>query len=378
MSACARPSRPRAGLALGGIAAAVALGLAGPGSARAAEPAAPPTACGRAGGLGFVCGAQNPEDLALVPGTRWLVATGFAPGAGLKLVDTRAKTLRRAYDGAAAQVRFDRKTYAQCPGAPDATLFNAQGLHLRPKGHGRSRLYVANHGGREAIEVFDVDARGAAPRLTWIGCLPMPAGYAANSVSTFSDGTVLATVLTRPGTTITDYVKGAITGGVYEWAPGATAFRLLPGTELPGNNGIETSRDDRQFYVVAFGWHAIVVYARAHTARPLRTVEAPDFMPDNIHWDGARLVAAGMRLDEPACGGRRKIVGGVADMMFCHRGYVAAVFDPAAGRFHALVEDGPNPAFNAVSTAVTVGDELWFGAFRSDRLAYRRLTPDRP
>jgi hypothetical protein len=370
MSACARTSDRAGQLALAAAFATFAL----TGSA-AAEPAGPPTAaCGPSGELGFVCGAENPEDLAVIPGTRWLIATGFAPGAGLKLVDTRAKTLRPWYRAEPTQVQPDRKAYAQCMGPPDPMLLNIQGLHLRSRRNGALTLYAANHGGREAIEVFAVDAKPPEPRLTWIGCLPMPDGYAANSVSTYPDGTVLATVLTRPGTTITDYVKGGITGGVYQWAPGDAAFRLLPGTELPGDNGIETSRDGKQFYVVAFGWHSIVVYSRADTRTPLKRVEAPDFMPDNIHWDGDRLLAAGMRLDEPACGGRRQVIDGVADMMFCHRGYVAAEFDPAAGRFRTLTDSGPNPAFNAVSTAVSVGDELWFGAFRSDRIAYRRLT----
>src|SRR6185295_19389283 len=103
----------------------------------------------------------------------------------------------------------------------------------------------------------------------WIGCIEMPAATPANSVATYSDGTVLASVLTHPGTSITDFVRGDATGGVYEWRPGEAAFRLLPGTRLPGNNGIETSPDDREFYVVAFGSHAVVIYARDDTSQPL-------------------------------------------------------------------------------------------------------------
>ena len=366
-----RVSSRRAGLARA-IAVAL-LVLLIPGGAAAKPGAGEPSHCGPSGELGFICGAENPEDLARIPGTPWLIATGFAPGSGLKLVDTRAGSLKPWFTGAASQVRPDRRRFAQCSGPPDPGLLNIQGLHLRREAQGGLTLYGANHGGREAIEIFDVDA-AAEPRLTWIGCLPMPPGYAANSVTTYPDGTVLATVLTRPGTTITDYVRGAITGGVFQWAPGDTAFHLLPGTELPGNNGIEASRDGTQFYVVAFGWHSILVYSRADTTKPLKRIEAPDFMPDNIHWDGDRLISAGMRLDEPACGGRRRIVEGVADMMFCHRGYVAAEFDPSAGVFRTIVYSGPNADFNAVSTAVTVGDELWLGAFRSDRIAYRRLS----
>jgi hypothetical protein len=59
---------------------------------------------------------------------------------------------------------------------------------LRPGENGHSTLYVAAHGGREAIEVFGVDANGAQPVLTWTGCVLMPEGMVANGVASFSDG----------------------------------------------------------------------------------------------------------------------------------------------------------------------------------------------
>jgi hypothetical protein len=115
-------------------------------------------------------------------------------------------------------------------------------------------------------------------RCSWRGCLPLPPGQVANSVGVFADGTVLVTVLTRPGTAIADFVQGRVTGGVWQWQPGERGFTLLPGTELPGNNGIETDPDQRHFYVVAFGWHAVVVYDRRDTAHPLARIVAADFM----------------------------------------------------------------------------------------------------
>jgi hypothetical protein len=230
-----------------------------------------------------------------------------------------------------------------------------------------------NHGGRESIEIFDIETGRGPPHLTWRGCLPMPHGLVGNSVATWSDGTVL----TRPGTGIADFVHGRRTGGVYEWRPGGAGFRLIPGTELPGNNGLETSPDDRFFYVVAFGWHSILIYARAHPAEPVRTVLASDFMPDNIHWSGKRLLTAGMHLREPACGGLRRIVGGVADPMACHRGYVVAELDPRTGKLATIVDAGPDPLFNGVSTASIAGGLLWIGSYQADRIAYRPLTGPR-
>ncbi len=282
--------------------------------------------------------------------------------------------MRRWYSGAPDQNALDNRTFPDCDSPPDPALFNAQGLSLRATQSAQHTLHVVNHGGREAVEIFAVDATGEEPVLAWKGCVLVPQGHAANSVATYSDGTILVTVLTRPGTTITDFWRGEITGGVYEWRPGESGFHLLPGTELPGNNGIETSRDDRWFYVVAFGWRSVVVFARGNTGKPLGSAQAPGFMPDNIHWDGDRLITAGMQYDEPACGGIRKIVNGKADDMRCHRGYTVAEFDPATLSYRIIAYAEPNPAFNGVSAATIVDDELWLGSYQADRVAMRPLS----
>ena len=337
----------------------------------------PPAPCDEVQGTSFVCGADHPEDLALIPGTPWIVASGFNTGSGIKLVDTRGRTLRRWYTGETAQIAHDERAFPQCSVPPDAPALNAQGMSLRQISGHSSLLYVSNHGGREAIEVFRVDTAAASePTLKWIGCVPMPDGMAANSVASFADGSILVTVLTRPGTQIADFVEGRVTGLVYEWKPGTPAFTQVQGAELPGNNGLETSRDGKEFYVVAFGWHAVVAFSHTNPTRLLRKAVAPGFMPDNIHWDGEQLIAAGMQYDEPVCGGLRKIVDGKADPMLCHRGYTVSRLDPKSMTWSLVAHSGPNPAFNGASTGLVVGDELWIGSYQSDRIAVRKL-PDK-
>jgi hypothetical protein len=100
---------------------------------------------------------------------------------------------------------------------------------------------------------------------------------------------------------------------------------------------------------------------------------APDFMPDNIRWSAGRLIAAGMRYDEPACGGLRRIVAGVADPMLCHRGYVVAALDPRRASWTILADSGPETDFNGVSVGVIVGNRLWLGSYQSNRIAFRPL-----
>lgn len=360
-------------------AAALALALLGGcGSAlERAETAAPPppsAACAPTAAFAFVCGADRPEDLARIPGTRWLIASGFSTGAGLKLIDSQARTARLWFTDVAVQTDRD-PALADCATPPDIATFTARGLSLRVVAPGRAELHVVNHGGRETIERFAVDFTdpAAPPRLRWRGCLAMPEGYVANSVATYSDGTVLATVLTRPGMTITDFVRGKATGAVFERRSGEPRFRLLPGTELRGNNGLETARDDSGFYVVAFGSREVVAFDRYDTASPAWRVTAPEFMPDNIHWDGDRLLLAGMVRDEPACGGVRRIVDGVADGMTCHRGYAVAQLDPVARDVRLIAYGEPDPVFNGVSAGVIIGNELWLGSYQANRVAIRLL-----
>lgn len=332
--------------------------------------AAQPTDCSADTELAYVCGAQKPEDLLTLPGTSLLIASGFSKGAGLKLVDTLTRTHWQWYTGAPGQIALDAEAFPDCPGAPDPALFNTRGLSIRRIATDRYRLLVVNHGGRESIEAFDVSlSQGAQPQLAWRGCVSMPEGQVGNSVAQFADGTVLVTVLTRPGTTIGDFMLGRKTGAVWQLSPTDRHFQLLPGTDLPGNNGIEVDHDQRRFYVVAFGWHAVLVFDRKDTRRPLAQITAPDFMPDNIHWTGERLLLAGMRLDEPACGGLRKVVKGQADPMLCRRGWVVGELDNSASRISTFAYGTRRAHFSGLSAAALVGTELWLGSFQDDRLA---------
>ena len=326
--------------------------------------------CTPSGGLSFICGVQNPEDLVQVPNTRWLVASGMAPGSGLHVVDTRAKTVRNLYAPGASTVRADKTRYASCPGPLDPKQAVLHGLSLRTGSNGRFTVYATNHGGRESIEVFELDASGPAPTAVWTGCVLMPDKMAANSVASFSDGSLVATVLIMPGKTFEDAFAGHTTGAVFLWTPGTASFRQLPGTQLSANNGIETSPDDREFFVVSTTTKRIVAFSRSDPSKPLRTAQLKDFGPDNVRWTSAnRLITAGMIDNEPACGGPPKTEAGIR----CSRGYVAATIDPTTMAVTEIARGPATPAFTGTSIALRVGDELWLGSFNADRIAYRSL-----
>ena len=331
-----------------------------------------PADCAPAAGLTFICGLQNPEDVVLVPGTRWLVTSGMAPGAGLTLVDTQAKTVRRLYALNAATARADRTRFANCPGPLDPKQAVLHGLALRAAAGGRYTLYATNHGGRESVEVFELSGGSAAglPSATWIGCVLLPPKLAANSVAAFSDGTLVATVLILPGKTFEDAFAMRNTGIVLQWTPGAPRFVELKGTELVANNGIETSADDREFYVASTSTRRVYAFSRATPgAGPLRFAQLKDFGPDNVRMSDNRLITAGLVDDEPACGGRPKDEKGIR----CPMGYAVAAIDPKTMAATEIARGPRTPSFTGTAMAAVVGNELWLGSFFADRLAYRPL-----
>lgn len=340
-----------------------------PGQAQPSAPAA--ASCVPAMGLNFVCGMKRPEDLLQIGGSKYIVFGGSARSGGVGLIDSQAKTWHPLD---ITRERPDRKLYPDCPGVPDPKVLNAHGIALRPtRTAGLYNLYTVTHAPFESIQIFALDARSGEPALTWTGCAKLPSDFKTNSVTATSDGTIIANVQMKNGATQADYMVGKITGGVYVWKPADKSWRLLPGTELAGNNGIEISRDEEEIYVAVSGDQTVVIYALADTSKPARVAHARWFNIDNIHWSGDRLVTAGVIQDEPACGGTRKEIVERGDKLDCHRGWVAAELNPATLQWRVLAYGEAIPDFGGVSTAQLIGHTLWLSSNQMDRVAWRPL-----
>ncbi len=330
--------------------------------------------CAPSGGLSFVCGPKNAEDLVHVPATKWIVASGMAEGAGgLALIDSSAHTWSALYPGQSPRAAHD-PAYPDCTMPPDPAKLQTHGLNLRPGARGHSTLYAVAHGARESIEVFDVDATGDRPTVTWTGCVPMPDGLAANSVASFPDGSLLATVLLLPGKSFADSIAKRPTGAVFEWSPGEHGFTRVEGTELPGDNGIEVSADGREFFVVSSGFQTIVAFTHTNPAHQVGTTRPLPFTPDNVHMgpDG-RLLTAGMKNDEPACGGAPGPQHTLEKLSTCPRGTIGMAIDPRTMHDTQVLETQANPIFSNATMILPIGGEVFIGTFSSDRIAYTSL-----
>ncbi len=357
------------------IAMSVLLGLGA--HAQAAET----SDCAPAGGLNFICGVRHSEDIVQVPGTKLLITSSFVPGGGINLIDAGAKKLVKSLYPAEATMRPDKAKYGSCT-APDPTTAVIHGLSLRPAAGGHYTLYAVLHGGggpgepsqvpyaRESVEVFDVAMDGDLPKLAWVGCLMMPGNFPGNSLAAFKDGTLLVTVMLSPGTTFADGRAGRNTGGVYQWTPGSSGLKLLPGTELPVNNGIDTSPNDDEFFVVALAPRKIMAFSRKDPSKPLREAQLEGFTPDNVRFTpDNKLITAGTADSDASC----TAPVGSPERQQCPRGFIAATIDPKTMVVTEVARGPGTPAYGGATFAWKVGNDLWIGTHNNDKLAYQTL-----
>jgi hypothetical protein len=352
-----------------GLLAAAAIAVDSIAPAGAAEP------CNPVGKLDFVCGPLNSEDLVQVPGTEWIVASGMAGGAAgshgsVHLVNSKDKSWKTLFPGNSPQLKWDKATYGDCPGEPDPSKFSSHGLNIRAGSDGTDTLYSVNHGGRESIEVFALNAKGGTPTVTWIGCAVMPAHTWPNSVAPLPDGGMVVTSTFDPGDKKAqeELAAGEKTGAVYEWHP-HKGFAMVPDSQLSGDNGIEVSRDGKWIYVAAWGGKAVVRLSRSagESAKP-ETLPV-GFLADNLRWapDG-KLLVAGQDT------GAKEVFGCFeSHQTRCTQPWRIVKWDTAAMKIEPMVSEKGNSEFGDATVGLEVDGDIFVGTFRGEAIAYLPL-----
>jgi hypothetical protein len=322
------------------LALALSLGTAGP---RAAG-------CDPVGKIQFVCDQAGPEDLAIVPGGQWVIATAYARDkGGIRLINVRDRTTTVLFPTSVPpRERFDAKTYDSCPGPVDPTekeKFQTHGIFLRPGKSSVHTVYVVHHGGREAIEVFEFDARARPPTLTWIGCAVAPDPIGLNAVIALPEGGFAATNwLPRGGDAAArdKMMAGANNGELWEWHTG-TGWKIVPGSEASGANGLELSKDGKWYYIAEWGSQKFMRLSRGQAS--IKRDEIPvGFRIDNLRWaPDDSLLAAGQEGTRP--NGTTHVIK----------------INPNAMKFQEIIREPYTDAFAGGTVAIQVGNEIWVG-----------------
>jgi hypothetical protein len=325
-----------------------------------------PASCVAEQGVEYVCGIINGEDI-LRLSTPWLLISGMNGELGtdatingkIHLVNPEDLSWEVLFPGAAPVLEQDMEMFAGCPGPLDVTNFSAHGMALKAVGGQPEQywLYMTSHGAREAVEVFQIDAVTAKPTIKWVGCVPMPNTSWTNSLVILDDGGFRATQFMDPtGSGMAGVIAKEITGHVFEWHPGGEVT-VIAGTELSGPNGIAMSDDERYIYVAAFGTQEIVRFDLSTTPATKQSVPV-GVAPDNVRWSAeGTLYTAGGNITE-GCGGPD-----------CGAGWSVWEVDPEAMTAAQLVGAPTGIAMQGTSSALQVGDEIWFGTYGGDRVA---------
>jgi hypothetical protein len=311
-------------------------------SAIAAQPSTRAPAC--VASEAFICGQQGPEDL-IGMGADWAVASAYEGTGGVALIRLRDRKGITVYPSAAAKEQLDSKTYPGCPGPPRGA-FTTHGVYAAPGAGPVHKLYVVGHGARESIEIFNVDTRGETPGVTWIGCVIAPDPIGLNSVRGLPDGGFITTNFLPRNQQMQSMMAGEKNGEIWEWHT-ASGWQKIPGSEASGANGIELSADGRTLYIAAWGSQSFIRLSRGATPFKREEIQL-GFRIDNIHWarDGTLLGAGQVNQD-----------------------WRVVKIDPATLRVTQIYAQNETPAFGGGTVALEVGDKLWVGSYRGDRIA---------
>ena len=331
--------------------------------AQNANVAAPPP-CRDEQGLTYICELSVPEDILTLGSTGLLLASGHRAPGHLYLIDPATRTQSELIHRATFKLQHDTRAYPDCPGPLNLQAFDVHGLSLAETSPRHFSLYTTSHGAREAIEIYDLDLRGAAPTLTWKGCVLLQQDGYHNSVARLADGGFVTTRMRDQTFKNPAGALAGITGRLFEWHPGGQ-LQPLPGTEMSLPNGIDVSKDERYVFVAAIGSREVVRFDRRATPMVKRAVSLP-IRPDNVHWgpDGKLLTAGPNYVAPTTCTGAS-----------CATGWSVLEVDPETLAFSRLGGADQTAAMQRVSAAMRVGNDIWVGS-NDDRVA--RFSLQRP
>jgi hypothetical protein len=327
----------------------------------------PIESCDPVGGATPLCGYQNPEDLALLPGGRHVLVSEYGTDRGpgrISLLDLETRSRRVLFEGGGAPAPGPWGAF-DCEGPPTAA-FSPHGIDLDRRPDGALQLLVVQHGGRESVEMFEVSESGGSWQLEWRGCAEPPAGHSLNDVVTLPEGGFLVTrILASDAGAFTLLGAGLFlmeTGFVFSWTPDA-GFHEVPGTGGVMPNGIELSPDGETIFL-----NQTLASEVTRIDRATGNVEARAEVayPDNSTWasDGRLWVASltGVRSGMSAC---TDLGAGSCPMAFA-----IVALDPETMETEILYEGGPGTPSGAGTVGLEVPGALLIGSFAGDRIVW--------
>ena len=332
------------------------------------RPPAPIVDCSVSGRSEPICGFENPEDLVALPGNRALIVSEYGdiassvPGSiALLRIASRERII--LFRGG----RIDAESAPgwgspDCPGPPGAS-FSPHGIDLVRRDDGRLQLLAVQHGGRESIEFFEVRGEAEAWQVEWRGCLLAPEDASLNDVVGIADGTLFTTKITSlsGGVDFSAPPPENDTGQVYGWSV-SRGYWIVPGTSGKMPNGVQATPDGKTLFMNASLGNEV---RKLDVATGELLGRAAVAFPDNVTWtpDAESLLVASLG------------AGDLRDFIACENLEAGAcpisfqiIEVDAETMATSVLFDSVGSPMGAGTVGLRVGDDLFIGSFRGDRI----------
>jgi len=320
--------------------------------------------CSAGGGLTPYCGFRNPEDLVLMPDRQALLVSEmgeFMSDEPSQLVTFDLATREPGEIPINWSPPETRWGSADCP-APVAEAFSPHGIDLITRSDGSHQLLVVNHGGREAVEFFELQAGAEGWQLQWRGCALPPDDPFINDVAGLGDGGFLVTHMWNKSTPFDEVVEkltsGVNTGWVWEWQADS-GFSKVPGSDELMPNGIAVSADNTKIFVNIYMGNKTI---RIDRATGNREGEFEVQQPDNITIDDDGTLWIASHTHDAINETCADVKSGPCLLPFEIVKANSRTMQPEL----VLSQDGPPMGFTTV--ALRVGNEIFMGSAHGDRV----------
>ena len=328
----------------------------------------PVSGCDAVDSLVPVCGFQQPEDIELLPDGRTLLISqmGEADGSyagSLALYDTASGTITRLPSSVpSASAHWGSDACTEAPGA----AFSPHGIDLLRRSDGALELFAVNHGGRESVELFEVQQAGSAWSLEWRGCVLPPENTYLNDVAALPDGSIVVSHMFPRDAWMFAGINLYVIKGMLGFNTGyalrcdASGCRQLPGTDAAFPNGVQVDPQGTTLFLNSYLGGEVRKIALADGSLQ---GSAAIVAPDNSQWDAAgRLLVAShtaSMLEMRDCFGIRTGA--------CSAEFAIVELDPETMKTRTLLQHSGAP-MGAATVAQQAGDALYLGSFVGDRI----------
>ena len=317
--------------------------------------------CDPAAKMTLYCGFKNPEDIVIVPGGEKLLVSEMGefmihPPGELVLLDLASgerETIKISWQS------VEKWGDVNCP-IPDIKLFSPHGIDLMQREDGLQQLLVVNHGGREAVEFFELSKELDVWSLQWRGCALPPGDPFINDVVSLNDGGFLVTHMWDKSLPFEKVVgkwrRGEKTGWVYEWQA-KTGFVKVPNSMGMMPNGIAVSADNSKIFVNIYVANKTLRIDRAsgHVDGAFNVQQ-----PDNITVDESGMLWIASQKGNPI---KTCIYQGV-----CLLPFEIIRADPETLETEVILSHDGRP-MGYVTVAIKVGSKVYMGSAHGDRIA---------